>query len=134
MMRIAYINKDEVNRELATRLSAMYGAAIRGLLPNDLPRDGEFDAVIYNIDDIPRALRAALLQGLCHGAPDRPVAIHGYDITDKQLRALRRNGIAAAQRIDADLIRSLCKAAQQRKKAAVDHDDPIDLTWVNVAQ
>ncbi len=131
-MRIAYINKDEVNRELASRMAAKHSAAVCSRLGNDPPRDGEFDAVNYNLHDVARDLRATLVERLCRGAPDQPAAVHGYDITDHQLQVLRQNGIAAARRIDADLVRSVCKAARRRKRAALANNAETELTWVNV--
>ena len=114
-MRIAYMASDEVNRALAVRLAAKCGAVVWNLRPNDCPPDGEFDAVLWNLDDLPTDLQAALLEGLRHGAPDSTVAVHGYDVTDEKLNALHRSGVAAAQRLDIDLLRHLCKAVRRAR-------------------
>ena len=53
-----------------------------------------------------------LLEELRLGKPHSPTAVHGYDLTDEQVRTLRQNGVAAARRLSADLVRSLCRAAQ----------------------
>ena len=36
-MRIAYVNIDEVNRDLAARMAAKFGAVVYELLPQDPP-------------------------------------------------------------------------------------------------
>ncbi len=58
-MRIAYLNKDEVNQHLAERMAAEYGAVICKLLSGEPFPDGLFDAVLYNLDEVPRDERSA---------------------------------------------------------------------------
>ena len=53
-MRIAYVSTDEVDQALAARIAAECGAVVCNLLPHDPPPDGLFDAVLYNLDDVPR--------------------------------------------------------------------------------
>jgi hypothetical protein len=113
-MRIAYINTDEVNEALAARMAAECGAVVCEVFPKDPPPDGQFDAVLYNLDDVPRDQRSALIEGLCLGAPEHPTAVHGYDITDEQARTLRRNGVAVARRLHVVLLRSLCKSTREQ--------------------
>jgi len=133
-MRIAYMTSDEVNRALAGKMAARYGAVVCNPVPKHVQLAGDVDGVLWNLDDVPKALRAALLEGLCHSAPDHPVAVHGYDLTDEQLNALRRNGIAATRRLEADLFRSLCKAVRRRRATVLANDTPTELTWVNVVK
>lgn len=133
-MRIAYATTDEVNQALAARVAAEFGAVISTRLPKDPPPDGLFDAVIRNLDDMPRDNRSALLEGLRLGKPARPTAVHGYDISDEQLRTLKRSGVAAARRLHAELLRSLFAAARQSREAVLAEDDSTDLTWVNLVK
>jgi len=133
-MRIAYVNTDEVNQDLAERTALEYCAAVCILVPEGPPPDGLFDAVLYNLDEVPRDQRSALLERLRQATPHRPTAVHGYDITDEQARTLRRHGVAVAQRLHPALLRSLCKAAL-RGHATVPSDGALtDLTWVNLAK
>jgi len=133
-MRIAYVNTDEVNQDLAERTASDYCAAVCILVPEGPPPDGLFDVVLYNFDEVPRDQRSALLERLRQATPHRPTAVHGYDITDEQARTLRRHGVAVAQRLHPALLRSLCKAAL-RNHATVPSDGALtDLTWVNVAK
>ena len=96
-MRIAYVATDEVNQALAAQMADKCGAIVCHLRPGEVHPDGLFDAVLYNLDDMPRDERSAFLEGLCLGKPDRPTAVHGYDITDEQARTLNRNGVAASR-------------------------------------
>ena len=74
------------------------------------------------------------LSELCLGTPDCPTAVHGYGIADEQAQALRRHGVAVAQRLHPALLRSLCKAAR-RSRATVPSDGTLtDLTWCNLAK
>ena len=134
-MRIAYVNTYEVNQDLAERTASEYCAAVCIRVPEGPPPDGLFDAVLYNLDEVPRDQRSALLERLCQATPHRPTAVHGYDITDEQARTLRRHGVAVAQRLHPALLRSLCKAARLRSHATVPSDGALtDLTWVNLAK
>jgi hypothetical protein len=133
-MRIAYVNTDEVNQDLAERTASEYCAAVCILVPEGPPPDGLFDAVLYNLDEVPRDQRSALLERLRQATPHRPTAVHGYDITDEQARTLRRHGVAVAQRLHPALLRSLCKAAL-RSHATVPSDGALTvLIWVNLAK
>ena len=115
-MRIAYMTTDEVDQALAARMAAECGAVVCALLPKDAPPDGLFDAVLYNLDDLPRDERSVLLDGLRRARPDRPTAVHGYDITDEQARALHDNGVAAARRLHLRLLRSLLTVARRERR------------------
>ena len=138
-MRIAYVNTDEVNQDLAERTASEYCAAVCILVPEGPPPDGLFDAVLYNLDDVPRDQQPAFLEELCLGTTDCPTAVHGYGIADEQAQALRRHGVAVAQRLHPALLRSLCTAglckAARRGHAIVPSDGALtDLTWVNLAK
>ena len=77
-MRIAYMNTDEVNQALAERMAVACGAVVRTVLTKDSAPDGQFDAILYNLDDVPRAERFVLLEELRIGTPHSPAAVHGY--------------------------------------------------------
>ncbi len=133
-MRIAYVATDEVNQALAARMADECGAVSCHLRPGDVPVYGLFDAVLYNLDDVPGAERTAFLEGHCLGTPDCPTAVHGYCITDEQAEALRRHGVAVAQRLQSALLRSLCKAARRSRATVPPHNAPTDLTLVDMAK
>ncbi len=132
-MRIAYMSTDEVNQALAAGLAANYGTVVCSQHPKDPPPDGRFDAVLYNLDDVPRDQRPALLAGFRRGKPDHPTAVHGYDIIDEQARTLKRNGVPAARRLHSALLRSLFTAARKNRETVPQDDSRTALTWVNLA-
>jgi hypothetical protein len=131
-MRITYVSTDEVNQALVARMAAECGAVVDTVLPQNSTPDGRFDAVLYNLDDVPRDRRSALLEELCRAKPGRPTAVHGYDLTDKQARALNRGGVATARRVHPGLIRSLLTAARRDLQTVPQDDAGTELTWVNL--
>jgi hypothetical protein len=131
-MRIAYVSIDEVNQALAARIAAEFGAVVCRVAPKDPAPDGLFDAVLYNIDDVPRDQRSELVERLRRGELDHPTAVHGYDITDEQASSLRQAGVAAAHRLDTGLFYDLLEAARRSRDAVESDGDSTDLTWVNL--
>src|SRR5208337_3157686 len=131
-MRIAYFAIDEVNQALVAQMAAKCGAIICPLRPAEVNPDGQFDAVLYNVDDVPRDQLSAFLERLCLGTPDCPMAVHGYDITDEQAQALGRHGFTVAQRLLPALFRSLYEAARQSRATVPCDGAHTDLTWVNL--
>jgi len=49
-MKIAYLSTDEVNQNLAENLAARCGASQDCLSPHDPPPNGQYDAVVYDLD------------------------------------------------------------------------------------
>jgi hypothetical protein len=131
-MRIAYFSNDELDQALAAGMARECGAVICPRNPQDPSPDGPFDAVLYNLDDLPRDRRAVLLDELCHAKPGRPTAVHGYDLTEEQARALDRHGVAASRRLRPGLIRSLLTAARRDRETVPQDDVGTQLTWVNL--
>jgi hypothetical protein len=132
MMRLAYVSTDEVDQALAAQMAAECGAEVCTRLPQDPPPDGLFDAVLYNLDDLPRDRRSALLDELRRHQPDRPTAVHGFDITVEQARALDRDGVVAARRLHLGLIRTLLTAARRACETVPPGDAGTDLTAINL--
>ena len=69
--------------------------------------------------------------------PTCPVAVHGYQLTDKQVAMLRRGGVAVAQRLCTELFCKLCRAAR-RSVTTVYPDEtqadvaPTEETWISL--
>jgi hypothetical protein len=132
MMRIAYVSNDEVNRELAARMAAEFGAAFCTLHPHGPAPEGKFDVVLYNLDDLATHDQALLVEGLRRGAGQRPTGVHGYDVTDEQESNLKKIGVAASRRLHRDLLRGLCTAALQHHQPPAPDESSTDLTWVSL--
>ena len=131
-MRIAYLSNDEVDQALAVGMARECGAVFCARLPPDPPPDGLCDAVLYNLDDLPRDRRSDLLEELRRATPDRPTAVHGYDITEEQVRVLQLHGVAAARRLCPGLIRSLLTVPRRDRETVPQDDAGTQLTWVNL--
>ena len=132
-MRIAYATTDEVNLVLAVKMASRWGATVSLVRPGDLAATARCDAVLHDLDVVPRDQRTAFLEELRHGTQDRPTAVHGYGIADEQAEALRHHGLTVAQRLHRGLLRSLCQAAQPSRAAIPPDDDLTGLTWINLA-
>ena len=133
-MRITYVSTDEVNQDLAARIAAKFGVRVCKRLPEDPLPDDLCDAVLYNLDDVPRAERSALIVGFRRGKPGHPTAVHGYNITDEEARTLNRYGVASARRLHADLLGTLFTAVRRNRETVPPGGDKTDLTWVNPAK
>src|SRR5437016_13201071 len=88
-MRVAYLTADEVNVELARQWAAECGGHLQRIRPKDGVPYGRFDAVCYDLDDVPRERRAEILLVLLSGPITRPTAVHGYGLDDDQIGRLR---------------------------------------------
>jgi hypothetical protein len=131
-MRIAYMTTDEVNRASAAQMAGEFGAFICALASKDSPPNDQFLAVLYDLDDTARQHRTELIAQIVSRPSTRPIAVHGYDITDEQAGTLRRHGVAVSKRLHAGLVHTLCKAAQPSRATVPADDDCTELTWVNV--
>jgi hypothetical protein len=133
-MRIAYLTTDEINLILAKKLARRLGASISMVGTGSPVSTDRFDAVLHDLDAVPRDQQSTFIEWVGLGRADRPTAVHGYGITDEQAEALRRKGIAVAQRLDTRLIRGLVEAARRSRETVPPDDGSIELTWVNVAE
>jgi hypothetical protein len=70
---LAYLSHDEVNLALALRLAEGAGALLRPLFIRDRPSDVSFDAILWDLDCLPVAERAATLKALLAGPLTCPV-------------------------------------------------------------
>jgi hypothetical protein len=131
-MRIAYMTTDEVNQALAAKLAAKCGAVICALLPKDSLPEGQFHAVLNDLDAVEKHRRGEVVAQILRSPSTCPRAVHGYGITDEQTKDLRRHGIAVGQRLRLGLIRALCKAAQPSRATVPTDGGLTDLTWVTL--
>lgn len=131
-MRIAYFSNDDLDQALAAGMARECGAVICPRSPQDPRPDGPFDAVLYNLDDLPRDRRSALVDELCRAKSGRPTAVHSYDLTEEQAQALDRHGVSASRRLRPGLIRSLLSAARRDRETVPPDDAGTQLTWINL--
>jgi hypothetical protein len=133
-MCIAYMTTDEVNLIVALKLARRLGASVSMVGTGGPVSTDRFDAVLHDLDAVPRDQRSAFLERLGLGATARPTAVHGYGLSEEQAEALRRHGIAVAQRLDTGLIRELLKGARRSPATVPPDDATTELTWVNLAE
>jgi hypothetical protein len=93
-MRVAYLTTDEVNERLAQEFAIGCGVALCPLAPKEEPPDGEYDAVLYDLDSLPVERQREVMAALLAGPLPRAVAVHGYNMEDDQVEALRRRTVA----------------------------------------
>jgi hypothetical protein len=132
-MRIAYIDTDEVNQAVAAQMAKKLGAVVCALNPKDLPPDGVYDAVLYNLDDVPRHRQRDVLDQIVESRSTCPKAVHGYSLSEDQALSLRRHGVAVAQRLQPDLLRILCRAVVRKLESVPPDDALVEETWINPA-
>jgi hypothetical protein len=113
-MRIAYLTTDDVNASLALR-----GAAAAGLLgsllpPRAEPSPADFAAAVYDLDFLPADRVREVLAALRRGEGLVRAAVHGYNLDDRQIKALRARGVIVARRLAPGLFRKLRQALLSR--------------------
>jgi hypothetical protein len=76
MTRIAYVTTDELNEADAAPLAGKCRAEIHAVLLRDPPPNGEFDAILYDLDYLPVERRQVVLAELLAGPPHSLVGVH----------------------------------------------------------
>ena len=109
-MLIAYPTTDEVNRDLATRMAADWDITLALVSPREPLPDGRFDAVIYDLDYVPAALRNQIVKRLISSPSQFPVAVHGYNLVESEIESLYLNGVPVYRRLDRAVFLSLIVA------------------------
>jgi hypothetical protein len=131
-MQIAHITTDDVNQALANRVARSLGAVMIPLGSDEKPTHVRFDAVLCDLDRLPRDRRRAILDEIRSEATALPTAVYGYCLSEQQAAQLRFHGVAVAQRLHATLIRTLATAVRQNLAAVPPDDAMTELTWINV--
>jgi hypothetical protein len=100
-MVIAYLTTDEVNQTLALQMAERCGVQLFTLEPREGPPNGEFDAVLYDLDYLPQ--REAILNGLLSDSSTCKAAVHSYNLTEAQVKDLRANGVTVYRRLEPEV-------------------------------
>src|SRR5262249_12539694 len=99
-MHVAYATTDAVHEDLALEVAGAFGILVYPVSPQDIPLNGWFDAVLYDLDFLSARQRQEILTALASGASACPAAVHSYNLDEDLPRALRRRGVLVADRLD----------------------------------
>jgi hypothetical protein len=114
-MLFAYMTTDEVNQNQALQLAAECGIDLRVLWPKDPPPDGQFDALVYDLDFWPEWRRQQVLASLLAGEQPHLTGVHSYALDEKHTELLRTKGVLVYRRLERDLfvkLRALAASAR----------------------
>jgi hypothetical protein len=106
-MRIALCTLDEVNEQQARDLAGRFGDTLCPLWPKDGPPNGQFDAVIYDLDYWPADSRAKLLAELREDPQHGPVAVCSLNLDEAEIKPLAVRGAAVFMHLGPDVFQSL---------------------------
>jgi hypothetical protein len=109
-MRIAYCSTDELNRDLAEKMAAACGLTLCPLDPKDASPNEAFEAVLVDGDFWPIEKYREVLAELLAGQGVGVVAVHGYNLADDQVEALREQSVGIHRRLRPRLFRLLRRA------------------------
>jgi hypothetical protein len=100
-MRIAYVTTDEVNTDLARRWGRTCRCKVDIVFPRDPLPNGQYEAVIYDLDYLLSPLREQVLKNLQVGPPPcRIAAVHSYHLRQRQANHLRARGVLVRRRLE----------------------------------
>ena len=100
-MFIAYISLDEVNQDLVTRTVDEHFETMATFASRAEMASWPCDAVIYDLDCLPRNDRERVLDELMGDPVRRLAAVHSYNLEPAEKRRLRRNGVIVRRRLHA---------------------------------
>ena len=112
-MLIAYFTTDEVNEWVANRLAADCGVTVCPMFLNAEPAEEGFDALLFDWDFLPAVWREEALTTLTTRPLACPVAVHSYHLSEKQIQALRGNGVQVRRRLQPSLLQALVQVVVQ---------------------
>jgi hypothetical protein len=94
-MKIAYRTPDSVNSYFVRQLADAHHAKACRLQAGAIPKEKEFDLVIYDFDYLPTDERASLVRRLLSMTtrPARPIVVHGYHVDEQLKSALKARGV-----------------------------------------
>jgi hypothetical protein len=109
--QIAYHTADEVNLESAMQAAKECGASLSRSSDPIAARVGSPAAMLHDLDHVDAQRARAIVEELLSRPAPFPVAVHGYNLGDDEMRALHANGVIASRRFNPGLVRALCRAS-----------------------
>jgi hypothetical protein len=97
-MQVTYLTLDEVNRFTMQSWAKKSGMQLHCPIPSDiLVLPEETDAIVLDLDYLPAEIRATWLSRVEAGATTGCLLVHGHNITDGEVKRLRRQGVHICQ-------------------------------------
>jgi hypothetical protein len=106
---IGYISLDDVNQCLAAETAEDYGATMDFFASHAELTVVPFDAVVYDLDNLPREDRRHILNELTAGPAKRLSVVHSYNLRPIDAEALRRNGVIVRRRLQRNWLTHLIR-------------------------
>jgi len=110
-MTVAYITLDEVHEDRARRLSRAKGVGLEVFWPTETISRRDFPIVVYDLDFLPAERRDLVLRRALSRRTTDAVAMHGYNLTRHQRKALRQNGVLVSRRLGSKLLSRVVERA-----------------------
>ena len=122
--RIAYHTTDDVNHRLARRIAHANGSPLFRMNPGTTSPGDPSTTSLHDLDHPWPLQRAALVESLIARKSSNRVAVHGYCLSEVQMRSLRANGVIVSRTLNTDLFVSLASAPQPRMVPPSRESDP----------
>ena len=103
-MKIAYLTHDEVNAAVARRLARRLGLRLKVLTVKSADRTAAADLLVLDLDHLPPECKSKLFLRVGSGRLRQGVAVHSYNLTATEERALRAAGVHVARRLTAAVL------------------------------
>jgi len=117
-MRIGYLSLDEVNQSLARQLASKIGVELHSLSFREDEPVGSCDAYLYELDCLTQLDRRELLARIVAGPAQRPAAVHSWNVSPNERRALHGKGVDVFRRLEEVVFRRLRRAVRARRRQA----------------
>jgi len=101
---IAYLTHDEVNAAEARRAALEAGLDLTVLPIKDGGQAAAADAMLLDLDHLPADIKLDLLRRAAGGRLSNCVAVHSYQLSPAEVRALRAAGVLVSRRLTACLL------------------------------
>jgi hypothetical protein len=102
---VTYLTRDDVNAATAAELAAAAGVARTVGDARGPAEVAAADRLVLDLDYLPPEFATELVAWAGRGAALGWAAVHSYNLTPKQARALRAAGATVARRLTAELFR-----------------------------
>jgi len=109
-VKIAYMTTDEVNEGIAQQLADAHDVTLHTFWPKDAVPNGEYDAVIYDLDHWPCEQRSQFLADLQENHRACRVAVCSSSLKTREVQALGPSRVTYFRRMGPKVFCILCRS------------------------